>query len=348
MAQSADAHGACRIFRTRSFVPEILDSLLAMGPSRTPVFRGTAPALVTPFAPDGGLDLDAFRRLIDFQIEGSADPDTGARHGGVEALVVLGTTGENPTVAEEERHRLVDVAVEHAAGRVPVVVGTGTNATAQSAAFSRRAADAGADGLLVVGPYYNKPTPDGVAAHVAAIADATDCPIILYNVPGRTGSNLTAETTLRVVDEVPSVVGVKEASGDLNQVADLLAHRPGGVAVYSGDDDLTLPMLALGADGLISVIANAAPGPVAELVRRGLADDVPAARRLHFALLGAMRASFAEANPAPVKAVLAEQGRMADALRLPLAPLTPAARERVLADYAALIAAGRAHAVAHA
>ena len=313
-----------------------------MGPTRTPVFRGTAPALATPFAPDGALDLDAFRRLIDFHIEGSADPDTGERYGGVDALVVLGSTGENPTVTHDERRRLVDAALEQAAGRVPVVVGTGTNATAQSAAFSREAADAGADGLLVVGPYYNKPTPDGVVAHVAAIADATDCPVVLYNVPGRTGSNLTAATTLRVVDEVPSVVGVKEASGDLNQIADVLAQRPEGVAVYSGDDDLTLPMLALGADGLISVLANAAPGPVAELVRLGLAGDVAAARRLHFALLDAMRASFAEANPAPVKAVLAEQGRMGDTLRLPLAPLTAGARERVLAAYAALIAAGRA------
>ena len=312
-----------------------------MGPSRTPIFRGTAPALVTPFAPDGALDLDALRRLIDVQIRGSADSAGGA-YAGVEALVVLGTTGENPTVTADERRRIVEAAIEHAAGRVPVVVGTGTNNTAQSADFSRQAADAGADGLLVVGPYYNKPTPDGVAAHVQAVADATDCPIVLYNVPGRTGSNLTADTTLRVIDTVPSVVGVKEASGDLNQVADILAGRPEGVAVYSGDDDLTLPMLALGADGLVSVIANAAPGPVAELVRLGLADDVAAARRLHFVLLDAMRASFAEANPAPVKAVLAAQGLMSDTLRLPLAPLTDAARERVLADYAGLIAAASA------
>ena len=311
-----------------------------MGPVRQPVFRGTAPALVTPFTPDGGLDEPAFRRLIDRQLAGSPGPD-GAAHPGVEALVVLGTTGENPTVTRDERRRLIELAIEHTAGRVPVVAGTGTNSTAESVAFSRAAADAGADGLLVVGPYYNKPTPDGVVAHVASIADATDCPIILYNVPGRTGSNLTAPTTLRVIDTVPSVVGVKEASGDLGQIADLIAGRPEGVAVYSGDDDLAFPTVCLGGDGLISVIANVAPGPVAEMVRRTLGGDLAAARALHYSILDAMRASFFEANPAPVKAVLAEMGEMGATLRLPLAPLTDAARERVLAAYQPLIDASR-------
>ena len=309
-----------------------------MGPDRQPIFRGTAPALVTPFTPDDRIDEAALRDLIDFQIEGS--PLGGQGYGGVEALVVLGTTGENPTVTLAERRQLVDVALEHTAGRIPVVVGTGTNSTAQSVQFSVEAARAGADGLLVVGPYYNKPTPDGVVGHVAAIADATDCPVVLYNVPGRTGSNLTAETTLRVIEAVPSVVGVKEASGDLNQIADVVAGAPDGVAVYSGDDDLAFPTVALGGDGLISVIANAAPGPVSEMVRRALADDVAGARALHYALLGAMRASFFEANPGPIKAVLAAQGRMEAAVRLPLAPLTEAASGRVARAYAALVEAG--------
>ena len=312
-----------------------------MGPDRQPVFRGTAPALVTPFTPDGAVDEDAFRRLIDFQIEGS--PLGGEAYVGVEALVVLGTTGENPTVTPDERRRLVDLTIEHAAGRVPVVVGTGTNSTAQSAQFSKEAADAGADGLLVVGPYYNKPTPDGVLAHVAAVADATDCPIVLYNVPGRTGSNLTAETQLRVAEAVPSVVGLKEASGDLEQISQIIAGVPEGVAVYSGDDALAFPTVALGGAGLISVIANAAPGPVAELVRRALADDPGAARALHHRLFDAMRASFFEANPGPVKAVLAAQGRMHETLRLPLAPLTDGARQRVMAAYAPLVDAGTLH-----
>ncbi|WP_420454440.1 4-hydroxy-tetrahydrodipicolinate synthase [Rubrivirga sp.] len=310
-----------------------------MGPVRQPVFRGTAPALVTPFTPDDRLDEAAVRALVDFQIGGS--PFEGEPFDGVEALVVLGTTGENPTVTDDERRRLVDVVLEHTAGRVPVVVGTGTNSTAHSVAYSRQAAHAGADGLLVVGPYYNKPTPAGVRGHVAAIADATDCPIVLYNVPGRTGSNLTAETTLAVIEAVPSVVGVKEASGDLGQIADVIDGAPDGVAVYSGDDALALPTVALGADGLVSVIANAAPGPVAEMIRRALEDDVAGARRLHYGLLDAMRASFFESNPAPLKAVLAAQGRMSPALRLPLAPLTPAVADRVLAAYADLIEAGR-------
>jgi len=309
-----------------------------MSPARQPLFRGTAPALVTPFTPDDGIDEAAFRDLIDFQIEGSHFE--GRLFEGVEALVVLGTTGENPTVTLAERRHLVDVALDQAAGRVPVVVGTGTNSTAESAAYSKEAAAAGADGLLVVGPYYNKPTPDGVVGHVAAIADATDCPIILYNVPGRTGSNLTAETTLRVIEEVPSVVGVKEASADLRQIADLIAHAPDGVAVYSGDDDLAFPTVCLGGDGLISVIANAAPGPIAELVRRALADDVAGARRLFYALLGPMRASFFESNPGPVKAVLEAQGRLSAAMRLPMAPLTASGAERVLSAYAALVEAG--------
>jgi len=314
-----------------------------MGPDRQPLFRGTAPALVTPFTASGdALDEAAVRDLIDYQIEGS--PLGGESFEGVEAIVVLGTTGENPTVADDERRRLVDLALEHTAGRVPVIVGTGTNSTAHSVAYSRQAAAAGADGLLVVGPYYNKPTPDGVLGHVAAIADATDCPIVLYNVPGRTGSNLTAETTLRIAEAVPSVVGVKEASGDLNQIADLIAAVPDGVAVYSGDDDLAFPTVALGGDGLVSVIANTAPGPVAEMIRRALEDDVAGARRLHYALLGAMRASFFESNPAPVKAVLAAQGRCAPALRLPLAPLSDGARERVMAAYADLVEAGTPHA----
>ena len=313
-----------------------------MGPDRQPLFRGTAPALVTPFTASGdALDEDALRGLIDFQIDGS--PLDGEAFDGVEALVILGTTGENPTVADDERRRLVDLAIEHTAGRVPVIIGTGTNSTAHSVEYSRQAAEAGADGLLVVGPYYNKPTPDGVLGHVAAIADATDCPIVLYNVPGRTGSNLTAETTLRIAEAVPSVVGVKEASGNLNQIADLIAGVPEGVAVYSGDDDLSFPTVCLGGDGLVSVIANTAPGPVAEMIRRALEDDVAGARRLHYALLDAMRASFFESNPAPVKAVLAAQGRCEPALLLPLAPLSDGGRERVMAAYADLVEAGTPH-----
>jgi 4-hydroxy-tetrahydrodipicolinate synthase len=293
-----------------------------------PLFRGAAPALVTPFGADGTLDLDAFRRLIDAQIDG-----------GVAALVVLGTTGENPTVTPEERHRLVDAAIEHTDGRVPVIVGTGTNDTAQSIAFSRQALAAGADGLLVVGPYYNKPGARGFVTHVHAIADATaEGPIVLYNVPGRTGYDIAAETTLRLAEEVPAVVGVKEASGNLAQITDILAHRPDGFAVYSGDDEMTLPLLALGGDGVISVLSNAAPAPFAQYVAAGLAGDMEAARVHHLRLLEAMRACFYETNPVPVKLALADQGLMQPHVRLPLTlpPGDAATRARILDAFRAL------------
>jgi 4-hydroxy-tetrahydrodipicolinate synthase len=289
------------------------------------LFTGTATALVTPFTADGDLDESAFRRLIDRQIEG-----------GIEALVVLGTTGESPTVELEERRRLVHAALEQAAGRVPVIVGSGNNDTRESILLSREAAAAGADGLLIVGPYYNKPPQAGFLAHVAAIAETTDCPLLLYNVPGRTGSNITAETTLRIAEEVPTVVGVKEASGNLTQIADILAHRPAHLAVYAGDDEITLPLLALGGEGVVSVVSNALPGRFSTLVRAGLAGDFGRARALHFELLEAMRACFYEANPIPVKTVLAEAGWMTPHVRLPLVAPSDVMRRRVLDAFARL------------
>ncbi|GIV60739.1 MAG: 4-hydroxy-tetrahydrodipicolinate synthase [Rhodothermaceae bacterium] len=296
----------------------------------TPLFTGTATALVTPFTADGAVDEAAFRRLIDYQID----------HG-VEALVVLGTTGENPTVTDTERARLVDLAVEQAGGRVPVIVGTGDNDTRRSIALARQAAAAGADGQLLVGPYYNKPTQDGFRAHVAAVAGAADLPIILYNVPGRTSFNMTAETVLRLAEEVPLVRGIKEASGNLAQITDILAHRPASLAVYAGDDEMALPLATLGADGVVSVIANALPGPFGALVRAALAGDLAAARQRHFALLPAMRACFFETNPIPIKAVLAEMGLITPELRLPLLPAAEPTRRRVLEAFAPFV-----HAVA--
>lgn len=287
------------------------------------LFRGTAPALVTPFTPDGALDENAFRRLVDAQVEG-----------GVEGLVVLGTTGENPTVTADERPRLVDLAVEQAAARVPVVVGVGTNATAQSVRYAREAADAGADGLLVVGPYYNKPTQEGFAAHVAAIADATDCPIVVYNVPGRTSFNVEAATMLRVAEEVPSVVGVKEASGNLAQISDILRGRPDHLAVYAGDDEMAFPLAALGADGVVSVVCNVLPRRFGDMVRAALAGEVEEARRAHLNLLPAMRACFIETNPLPVKTVLAAQGTMSAHVRLPLRASDGAVQQRVMDAFA--------------
>jgi len=271
------------------------------------LFRGAAPALVTPFTDTDRIDHDAFCRLIDAQIEG-----------GVAALVVLGTTGENPTVSHEERRALVDTAVSHTDGRVPVIVGTGTNDTRESIRFSEEAVEAGADGLLVVGPYYNKPSQRSFSAHVQAIAEATHAPIILYNVPGRTSFNIDAETTIALARTVEEVVGVKEASGDLAQISDILGARPEGFAVYAGDDEMAFPLCALGGDGCVSVISNVEPAAFASLIDTALAGDLEAARARHFDLLPAMRACFFETNPVPVKAVLAADGVMTPHVRLPL------------------------------
>lgn len=288
------------------------------------LFRGVTPALVTPFTADDTIDEEALRDLIELQIKG-----------GVSALVVLGTTGENPTITEGERRRIVDLTVETTDSRVPVIVGTGTNNTDQSVAFSKEAIAAGADGLLVVGPYYNKPSQDGFFAHVQTIAAAADAPIILYNVPGRTSFNVTADTTLRLAEEVPQVVGMKEASGDLEQISDILAHRPEGFAVYAGDDEMTLPLLAMGGDGVISVISNALPNRFVQLVEAGLAGDMAQARDLHFSLLPAMRACFLETNPIPIKDVCAALGRMEPHVRLPLTPMNERSpvRQRVLSAF---------------
>ncbi len=283
------------------------------------VFTGTGTAIVTPFTADDDLDLEAFRRHIDLQIQG-----------GVDALVVLGTTGENATVWPEERRRLVDAAIEFVDGRVPVIIGTGNNSTSESIGFSKEAAASGADALLIVGPYYNKPTQAGFVAHVKAIAEAADKPIILYNVPGRTSFNIAADTVLQLAEEVPSVVGIKEASGDLAQISDILMGRPEKLAVYSGDDEMTLPMIALGAHGVVSVLSNVLPEPVSRMVRTALGGRIDEARRLHFELVPAMRACFVETNPIPVKTVLASMGIMNGRLRLPLVDISEANRPRLL------------------
>lgn len=288
------------------------------------LFRGVAPALVTPFTTEDDIDEEAFQALVERQI-----------HGGVSGLVVLGTTGENPTVTDKERRKLVDLALETADGRVPVIVGTGTNNTDESIAYSRQAVDAGADGVLVVGPYYNKPTQEGFVGHVQAIADAIDAPILLYNVPGRTSFNIEVETVLHMAEEVPQVAGVKEASGDLEQIAEILMHRPDDFAVYSGDDEMTLPLLALGGDGVVSVISNALPTQIVDLATAGFDGRLDDAREQHFDLLPAMRACFLETNPIPIKDVCAALGWMQPHVRLPLEPLPERApaRQRILAAF---------------
>ena len=283
------------------------------------LFTGTGTALVTPFTADNEVDEPTLRRLIDRQIES-----------GIDALVVLGTTGENATISPEERRQIVDLAIEHTDGRVPVIIGSGNNSTSESVTFSKEATASGADGLLIVGPYYNKPTQAGFRAHVAAIAEVTDCPLIIYNVPGRTSFNVEAETMLQLAEDIPTVVGAKEASGDLAQISDILAHRPEKLAVYAGDDEMALPLLALGADGVVSVISNVLPNLFGTMIRTALDGGFQEAHALHFRLLPAMRACFYETNPIPVKAALAEAGLLEEELRLPLVKLSEDNRERVM------------------
>lgn len=271
-------------------------------------FRGTGVALVTPFAADGAVDLEAYRRHAERMIAG-----------GVEVLVPCGTTGESVTLTPDEQLQVVRTAVEVAQGRAAVMAGAGTNDTRDAIALARAVEAAGADALLSVSPYYNKPPQEGLFRHFEAIADSVDIPVFLYNVPGRTSVNILPETVLRLA-EVPGIQGIKEASGSLEQVGTILAGRPEGFLVLSGDDELTVPMLALGADGLVSVVANEAPAETSDMVRAGLSGRWEEAQALHFRLLDLMRANFVETNPVPVKAGVELVGGPPAHYRLPLVP----------------------------
>ena len=272
-------------------------------------FRGVGVALVTPFGEDRSVDTEALRRHVSFQTEG-----------GVQFLVPCGTTGESATLSAGEQSRVIRATVDAARGRAPVLAGAGGNDTAEVIRRAVAAQEAGADGILSVSPAYNKPSQRGLIEHYRALAEAVDCPIIVYNVPGRTSSNIRADTLLALA-EVDNIVGVKEASGDVNQVMTILRERPAEFVVLSGDDSLALPLVAAGADGVISVVANEAPGLMAQLVRSALSGDYTAARALHFRLLPLMEANFIETNPVPVKAALEMMGHFDAIYRLPLVPL---------------------------
>jgi 4-hydroxy-tetrahydrodipicolinate synthase len=274
--------------------------------------RGCGTALVTPFTDDGAIDEPALRALVRWQLAE-----------GIHFLVPCGSTGEAATMTLDEQRRVVEIVVEEVGGRVPVVAGAGSNDTQRAIVQSRAMREAGATHLLHVSPAYSKPPQRGIEAHFRAVAEAVDLPIVLYNVPGRTGSNVEAGTTLRLA-EVANIVAVKEASGSLPQVQEILRDRPAGFAVLSGDDALTLPIVASGGDGVISVASNAMPRLMAQLCAQALAGDLPAARRTQDRLLPWMQAAFVESNPIPVKAALAMMGRVANVLRLPLVPLAPA------------------------
>ena len=283
-------------------------------------FQGTGTALVTPFKKHGSLDEQALRRLVDFQIKG-----------GVEALIPVGTTGESPTLSYKEHFRVFDIVIEQANGRAKIFAGSGSNNTLEAIKQSQRAKEAGADAVLVVGPYYNKPTQEGYFQHYRAIAEAVDIPIIVYNVPGRTGGNIEAATTLRMAAEIPNIVAVKEASGNLPQIMEIARNKPAGFSLLSGDDAITLPMMALGGDGCISVVANEIPKEYSDLVRSCLKGQWEKALALHNKLLPLMNANFLEGNPIPVKAALAMMGMIEENYRLPLVPMGEKNREKLKA-----------------
>ena len=282
------------------------------------MFTGTYTAIVTPFK-HGKIDEPALERLIKMQIRG-----------GVDGVVPVGTTGESATVDYDEHIHIIALSLKFAAGKIKVIAGTGGNSTKEAIELTQRAEKAGADASLQVAPYYNKPTQDGLYAHFRAIAEAVEgLPVVIYNVPGRTSSNIAAETTLRLARDVENIVAVKEASGNLSQIMEILRNRPEGFGVISGDDSLTLALIALGGEGLISVASNEAPALMSELNDLALAGNWDEARKLHYRLLPLMEANFIESSPGPVKAGMAAMGLIEENLRLPLVPVQEKTRARL-------------------
>ena len=280
------------------------------------MFKGVITALVTPFRGDA-VDEEALRRMVDEQIRA-----------GIDGFVPVGTTGESPTVSVEEHIRIIKIVVEETRKRVPVIAGTGANSTREAIELTREARAVGADGTLQVTPYYNRPTQDGLFRHFKAIADAAGLPIVVYNVPGRTGCDLLPETMARLC-EVPLVVGIKEATGSAQRAAQIIARVGDRMVVLSGDDATAFPLYALGAQGCISVVSNVAPADMAAMWDAAAAGNWNKARELHYRVFPLSEGLFIEANPIPVKAALAMMGKIADEIRAPLYPMTGANREKV-------------------
>lgn len=288
------------------------------------LFRGLGTALITPFTENGALDESALERFVDFQIDG-----------GVDFLVPCGTTGENPALSASEHRRVVELVVRRANGRVPVLAGAGSNNTPRAIELAEQAIDIGANGVLTITPYYNKPTPDGLRRHFGMQAEAINrkkagFPMIMYNVPGRTGLNMTADTTLRMAAEIPNIIGVKEASANLEQIMSVIRGRRDGFLVLSGDDAWTLSLIAAGADGLVSVSSNEIPRLMSDLVSAALHGDFAAARAVHYRVLPLLTGNFIESNPGPVKFACKLLGIIeSDTVRPPLAPLTEGSRKKM-------------------
>lgn len=281
--------------------------------------RGCATALITPFRSDGSVDEERVTSLVKRQIDN-----------GIRLLVPCGTTGESATMTEEEDQLVIDLTIKAAQGRAKVIAGTGSNSTAASIQYSKTAKDLGADAVLVVAPFYNKPTQEGLYPHFKAVALAVaPLPVVLYNVPGRTSSNILPQTVLKLAHGIDNIIAIKEASGNLSQMTEIIRNRPEGFLVISGDDSLTLPLIALGGDGLISVASNEAPNLMSEMVDTALAGDFKKARELHYRLLPLMEGNFIESSPGPVKAAMALMGLIEENLRLPLVPVQENTRERM-------------------
>jgi len=287
-----------------------------MQPSRkNSMFRGSFVAIVTPFQENGEIDFEAYGRLVDWHIEQGTD-----------GIVPCGCTGEAATLSHEEQEACIRFVTERVAGRVKVIGGTGSNNTREAIALTRVAKEAGCDGALLITPYYNKPTAEGQIAHYRAVAEAVDIPIMLYNVPSRTGTDITPETTA-ALSKIPNIVSTKEAAGSLDQVSQI--HALCDINILSGDDSLTLPMIAVGAEGVVSVAANVVPAEVAALCKAANEGDYVRAREIHYQLLPLFKALFLETNPLPVKATLARMGRIQNFLRLPLTPLRAQTYEKL-------------------
>lgn len=274
------------------------------------MFQGTYTALITPFTTSGAIDEPALRRLVDAQIEA-----------GIDGIVPMGTTGESPTVTHTENVKVVEIVVDQANGRVPIIAGTGSNSTSEAVDMTKQAKAIGADASLQVAPYYNKPSQEGFYRHFTTLADEVDLPMIVYNIPGRTGKNIETSTLKRIAVH-PNIVAVKEASGSIPQMMEVIEELPEAFDVLSGDDNLAFPLTALGGRGVVSVASNLIPGRMTQMIRRAIDGDIIGARKEHFALLPLFRAVFLDTNPIPIKYMMHKAGYCAESYRLPMVPLS--------------------------
>ncbi len=280
-------------------------------------FRGVGTALVTPFQQNGDVDYDALKHLVEFQIAGNVD-----------MLIPCGTTGEAVTLSDDEYEKIIGAVVDQTQKRVLVVAGAGTNSTSKTMHLASIAKGCGVDGILIVGPYYNKPTPEGFYQHFKSVTESVHLPTIIYNVPGRTGSNIDAATQVRVA-QLEYVVATKEASGNFQQVMQIVQNKPASFNVLSGDDNITIPLISIGAQGVISVIANEMPGQFSTMVHHALEGKWNEARQIHYQLLPLMETNFIESNPIPVKSALAMMGMIQEVYRLPLVPISQSNKEKL-------------------